>query len=67
MPQRRPRQRGSFGGHFDELVVQFPAEHKRNPADRAKERSPELQERIDIHRMLFDHAWRIDAEPKGTD
>lgn len=60
MPHRRPRKRGSFASHFDELVVHFrdqpPAVRLERPADR----SPELQEKIDLHALLFELAWRVE-------
>lgn len=61
MPHRRPRQRGSFGSHFDELVVQFPDKHVPHAgAADDRERPRELQDKIDIHRLLFEHAWRME-------
>jgi len=60
VPHRRPRERGSFGSHFDELVVQFPAEAKQQAPLSRKARSPELQEKLDVHRKLFERAWRMD-------
>ena len=59
MPHRRPRQRGSFGSHFDELVVQFPEASPRQ-ANSSPGRSQKLQDKIDIHRLLFEHAWQLD-------
>ena len=58
MPHRRTIKKGSFGGHFDELVGHFP-EHQQPAAttkDKGK-RSAELQEKIDIHALLFERAW----------
>jgi len=66
LPHRRPRHRGSFGSHFDELVVQFPDKH--SPGTRGKDdkqRPKRLQEKIDIHRLLFEHAWRMDGTGGG--
>lgn len=61
MPHRRPRQRGSFGSHFDELVVQFPDKPVgKTESGNPSKRPQRLQERIDIHRLLFERAWRID-------
>jgi hypothetical protein len=60
VPQRRPVRRGSFGSHFDELVVQFPHEKSDRAGDGSTGRSEELQEKIDIHRLLFERAWQID-------
>ena len=61
MPHRRPRQRGSFDSHFDELVVQFPDKHAPLAGGtEIGERPSRLQEKIDIHRLLFERAWRMD-------
>jgi hypothetical protein len=59
---RRACNSGSFASHFDELVVQFP---DRAPARSGKEsmkRSEELQERLDIHALLFERAWQMREE-----
>lgn len=62
MPHRRRVQKGSFGGHFDELVKHFPAEDRKRPAEGSASRSRELQDRIDLHAQLFDWAWKMDHE-----
>lgn len=59
MPHRRRVQKGSFGSHFDELVAHFPASEKPS-GERPATRSPEFQEKIDIHAMLFESAWKLD-------
>lgn len=59
MPGRRAVQKGSFGGHFDELVHLFPDVPPTSPKKLTK-RSPKLQEKIDIHAALFDRAWRME-------
>lgn len=59
MPGRRPVSKGSFGGHFDELVAIFP-EQKPRSESAPSTRSAELQEKIDIHAALFERAWRLD-------
>ena len=60
MPHRRTSKKGSFAGHLDELVRHFPdAEAKpdeRSAADR------KLREKLDIHALLFEQAWRLDGE-----
>lgn len=61
MPHQRPRKKGSFAAHFDELVVHFPdplPSARRD--DGVSDRSPELQEKLDIHALLFERAWRMD-------
>lgn len=59
MPHERQVQKGSFAGHFDELVAQF-ATGETPPATDSARRSPSLQERIDIHALLFDRAWQVE-------
>ena len=60
MPHRRRMERGSFAGHFDALVPQFPA-HAPKPQEKDKhKRSAELQEKLDIHAALFERAWSLD-------
>jgi hypothetical protein len=61
VPGRRPRTVGSFGGHFDGLVVQFPARDELGPQEVSPaERRKRLQEKIDIHALLFERAWELD-------
>jgi hypothetical protein len=59
MPHRRRVQKGSFESHFDELVEKFPATDAPLPNTK---RSPELQQKIDIHALLFERAWKLDQE-----
>ena len=59
MPGKRPVQKGSFAGHFDELVKLFPGEPPSTPAQ--SKRSDKLQEKIDIHAALFERAWQLDS------
>ena len=61
MPHRRPVQKGSFGSHFDELVASFPP-NEEQPPPRQPRRDPELQQKIDIHRLLFELAWQAEKE-----
>lgn len=61
MPGRRPNKKGSFGGHLEELVKHFPHE----PASRAKPKAVDrraLQEKIDIHALLFRRAWELERD-----
>jgi hypothetical protein len=60
MPHRRRVQKGSFNSHFDELVAQFPAEAPSEGVP--SQRLPELQEKIDIHALLFQRAWQLDRD-----
>ena len=62
MPHRRTRKKGSFGGHFDELVTHFPeteaeAKHKRR-AERTR------KENLDIHALLFERAWSVERSER---
>jgi hypothetical protein len=54
MPHRRRIKKGSFDGHFDELVKHFPGPDAK-PAPGEAERNP--KERADIHAALFAGAW----------
>lgn len=62
MPHRRQVQKGSFGGHFDELVSQFPATETSPRENGTDGRSRKLQERIDIHALLFRQAWEVEDD-----
>ena len=65
MPHRRRIERGSFAGHFDALVPQFPA-HAPDPQKKHKhKRSAELQEELDIHAALFERAWQVEPDGGG--
>lgn len=61
MPHRRRVQKGSFDSHFDELVVQFSDESALPSQSGSAQRPTELQERIDIHALLFQRAWQLDS------
>ena len=65
MPHRRKPEKGSFGGHFDELVTHFP-DAERKP-DNVPEKDRKLREKLDIHALLFEQAWRMDEEGRGAD
>lgn len=61
MPHRRRVQKGSFASHLDELVARFPeGETAASSGSPAPKRSAELQEKIDIHALLFARAWELD-------
>ena len=54
MPHRRKPQKGSFGGHFDELVGHFPHHPPSNPNGDEKDRPKEERS---VHDRLFEGAW----------
>ena len=60
MTGKRPIIKGSFGGHFDELVKHFPNDGPKGQAQARNER--ELKEKRDIHALLFEQAWRLDGD-----
>jgi hypothetical protein len=60
MPGRRPIKKGSFGGHFDELVKHFP--HERPKPRDCDEEQRALKEKRDIHALLFERAWQLERE-----
>jgi hypothetical protein len=66
MPHKRPVQKGSFGAHFDELVKHFPhSPGNPQPARPSpKPASGDLKEKLDIHALLFERAWRLDSGPQ---
>jgi len=62
----RPKNRGSFGGHLEELIKHFPAEAIARELDRPKVDSKALKEKIEIHAMLFQQAWRLERDEHGS-
>ena len=65
MPHRRRMERGSFAGHFDALVPQFPAHTPKPKEKHDHTRNAELQEKLDIHAALFERAWQLDQSGGG--
>jgi hypothetical protein len=56
MPHRRRKQKGSFGGHLDELVKHFPHdETRRRKTDEQKKPS---KDDANVHDKLLESAWR---------
>ena len=53
MPHRRTTKKGSFGGHFDELVSQF-----HNEAPETKDGKVPSKDKRHINDKLFESAWR---------
>ena len=65
MRSQRPDKKGSFGGQVDQLVEQFPhvlPARSTRPIDKR-----ELQDKRDIHALLFERAWNIDRKKEGED
>lgn len=62
MRVKRRNKKGSFGGHLEELVKHFPHEATVRKPDRPKVDPRVLKEKIDIHTLLFEMAWRLDAQ-----
>ena len=58
MPGRRQVKKGSFGGHFDELVKHFPEDKTGRTNAPGK---PKLDPK-DVHDRLFEGAWRAARE-----
>ena len=56
MPGKRPVKGGSFGGHFDELVKQFPHDKAKARPDR-EEDSKSSDSDASVHDRLFERAW----------
>jgi hypothetical protein len=67
MPHRRKVKEGSFGAHFDEVVKHFPQAPPPNGAQGPADKARLLQEKRDIHTLLFEQAWQIDPEPHDRD
>ena len=63
MPHRRTDEKGSFGGRFDDLVKHLSHELPARPKPIDKR---ELQDKRDIHALLFERAWNMDRKkPDG--
>ena len=57
----RPTKKGSFGGHLEELVKHFPQGAPSSAKPKAVDRRA-LQEKLDIHAMLFERAWQMERD-----
>ena len=62
MDGKRPRQSGGFAGDIGDLIKHFPPGGRDSPASPRDDRA--LQEKRDIHAMLFEKAWRLDDDGK---
>lgn len=60
MPHRRKPEKGSFGGHFDELVKHFHGEQAESGEDQQRSKDDR-----DFHDRLFAIAWRASHEGKS--
>jgi hypothetical protein len=60
-------ERGSFAGHFDALVPQFPAHAPDAQKKHKHKRSAKLQKKLDIHAALFERAWQVERGGGGKD
>jgi hypothetical protein len=56
MPRRRPVDKGSFGGHFDELVKFFPTGRTSTRKVKASKPKRKAKSAAAINQFLFDHA-----------
>lgn len=61
MSGERPTKKGSFGGHLEELVKHFPHERASRAKPKAVDRRS-LQEKLDIHAVLFQRAWQLERD-----
>ncbi|HEX6660386.1 MAG TPA: hypothetical protein VF067_00745 [Sphingomicrobium sp.] len=50
---------GSFGGELEALVAHFPARQDEANGARVHRRSRALQEKLDVHSLLFERAWQL--------
>ena len=67
MTGKRPIIKGSFGGHFDELVKHFPNDEPKDTRRRESD-ARVLKEKRDIHALLFERAWSLDRDqPQDSD
>ena len=64
MPRRRPDKKGSFGGHFDELVRVLEPEPAKK-AERPDRRAPSVED-SNVHDRLFESAWRKSREDQES-
>ena len=64
MPNRRRREKGSFGGSIDELVKVFPDKGKPDKTRNERDR-PGQQDDRHINDKLFEAAWRKAREQRA--
>jgi len=63
MPNRRRKEKGSFGGSFDELIKVFPDEPAKDQTAIESDQSDDSDDRH-INDKLFEAAWRKSREGK---
>jgi hypothetical protein len=56
MPHRRTIKKGSFDGHFDELVKQFVHAHPSKLDAAGKTARRKRQRKVSVHQALFERA-----------
>jgi hypothetical protein len=65
MDKKRPDKSGSFAGGIGELIKHSSKEQRVSKSPAADERA--LQEKKDIHALLFEHAWRVEGAGKRSE
>ena len=64
MPNRRRREKGSFGGSFDELVKVFPDKPRKKGGNRPDGQVTGGRDDRHINDKLFEAAWRRAREER---
>ena len=64
MPNRRRREKGSFGGSFDELVKVFPDKPRKNGGNGPGQNETDGKDDRHINDKLFEAAWRKAREQR---
>jgi hypothetical protein len=64
MPGRRPDKKGSFGGHFDQLVQVLQPDPTQK-ANRLEKRAAQGED-SNVHDRLFESAWRKAREDQES-
>ena len=59
---RPPEKKGNFAAGLDGLVEHFPHEAQHPKARGSPDEARALQEKRDIHALLFERAWALDRE-----
>ena len=64
MPNRRRKEKGSFGGSFDELVKVFPDKPRKNRGNGSGQSETDGNDDRHINDKLFGAAWRKAREER---